>query len=431
MKTVGLITEYNPFHNGHLYHIEQAKKITGADCVIVIMSGDFVQRGTPAVMDKYLRASAALACGADFVFELPVCYATGSAQYFAEGAVYALDALGIVDSICFGSECGDIGILSEIASVLTEEPDAFKTNLQTALKAGLNYAKARSEAFRLTFPEYADILETPNNILGIEYIKAIKKAHSRIIPYTIKREGHAYHDTDLKHPFASASAIRRLWSDSAILSSAQTLPDTNLLSQSSTRNHRLFIPEPALELYTSKQSISFPICEEDFSAVLYHRLYNSSCRDNSLTDYFEVNTELANRIERLLPHYKGFSDFAMLLKNKAYTYSRICRGLTHILLDIKAEALSAYLNNGRIFYHRLLGMRSNDDNAKLLSAISKGSALPLLTSIKSTPVTEAFSEPAKHMLKTDLAASDLYEHISSIKYARNPIPEATRKFLKY
>jgi len=416
MKTVGLITEYNPFHNGHLYHIEQAKKLTDADCVIVIMSGDYVQRGTPAVMDKYLRATAALACGADFVFELPLCYATGSAEYFAEGAVRALNALGVIDSLCFGSECGDTGILSEIASILIEEPAAFKTNLQAGLKSGLNYAKARAEALRLTFPEYADIINTPNNILGIEYIKALKKTNSNIIPYTIKREGHAYHDTELKHPFASASAIRQMWTDHSLTSA--------------TQNHKLYIPEPALDLYHSKQNITFPICEEDFSAVLYYRLYNC-ISDNSLSNYFEVNSELANRIEKLLPKFNSFSDFAMLLKNKAYTYSRICRCLTHIMLDIKADALSSYLDNGWIFYHRLLGMRDNAKNSTILSLISKNSVLPLLTGAKSTAVTEAFSEQAKHMLKTELAASDLYEHISSIKYARNPIPEATRKFLKY
>lgn len=418
MKTVGLITEYNPFHNGHLYHIEEAKRITGADCVIVIMSGDFVQRGAPAVMDKYLRASAALSCGADFVFELPACYATGSAEYFAEGAVRALDALGVVDSICFGSECGETSVLSDIAEILISEPANYQKRLQKQLKSGSNYAKARAEAFRLVFPQYADILDSPNNILGIEYIKALKKCDSNIKPYTIKREGHAYHDTECSHPLASASAIRKLLTKSS----------KDICLRNTLNDLKLYVPESAHNLYVSNTYKTFPITEDDFSSVLYYILYNKFT-NGSLADYFEVNEELSNRIEKLLPEFKGFSDFAMLLKNKSYTYSRICRGLTHILLDIKAEDLSAYRDNGWIFYHKLLGMRNTVANYETLNLISK-SSVPLLTSVKNTPVLNDLSDIAKRMLKTDIAASDIYEHISSIKYAREPLLEATRKFLK-
>ena len=188
MKTVGIIAEYNPFHNGHKYQIEKAKELTGADYCIVVMSGNFVQRGTPAFMDKYLRAKAALTCGADLVIELPVHYAAASAEYFASGAVAILDRLGVIDYLCFGSECGNIEILSDIADVLISESDEFKNVLKQRLKEGVAYPKARNDAICAAAPhltEYLDVLNYPNNILGLEYIKALKKRKSNIAPCTI------------------------------------------------------------------------------------------------------------------------------------------------------------------------------------------------------------------------------------------------------
>ena len=176
MKIVGLITEYNPFHNGHLYHIKESLRVTGADAAVVVMSGDYVQRGTPAIMPKRIRAEMALMCGAGAVFELPVCYATGSAELFALGSVSLLESLGIVDSICFGSECNDLPILEQLAELLLEEPEAYQILLKDYLKQGMSFPRARQEAI-LSYtedPRFAEILRNPNNILGIEYLKAIK-----------------------------------------------------------------------------------------------------------------------------------------------------------------------------------------------------------------------------------------------------------------
>ena len=170
MKIVGLITEYNPFHNGHLYHIKEAKRITKADAAIVVMSGDYVQRGVPAIMPKRLRAEMALKCGASAVFELPVCYATGSAEYFALGAVSLLESLGAVDCICFGSECNDLDALSNVADILGREPRDYRTLLKNNLKKGSSFPAARQSAV-LEYtenPAYASLLNDPNNILGIE-----------------------------------------------------------------------------------------------------------------------------------------------------------------------------------------------------------------------------------------------------------------------
>ena len=169
MKIAGLITEYNPFHNGHLYHIQKAKELTDADYLIVIMSGDFVQRGDPAILPKDVRTQMALQCGASLVLELPVRYATGSAEFFAFGAVSLLDALGCVDFLCFGSECGEIEKLLSLAQFLLEEPASFKEALQASLKSGLSYPVARKKAALQTLNDQAlcNILNEPNNILGI------------------------------------------------------------------------------------------------------------------------------------------------------------------------------------------------------------------------------------------------------------------------
>lgn len=212
MKTVGLITEYNPFHNGHLYHIEKAKELTGADRVIVIMSGDYVQRGTPAVLSKHSRAHMALLNGASVVLELPVCYSCASAEFFAKGAVSVLDGLGCIDALCFGSECGNLEHLTSIAHLLSAEPETYRHHLQSSLKNGMSFPAARCHALKkMTGDAYASqILSDPNNILGIEYLKALKKLNSPIVPFTLKREFSGYHDTELHDCSSSASAIRKV-----------------------------------------------------------------------------------------------------------------------------------------------------------------------------------------------------------------------------
>ena len=199
MKTIGIVAEYNPFHNGHKYQIEQTKKQLGADNVVVVMSGNFVQRGGVAWTDKYLRAKMAIDCGADLVFELPVVFSCASAETFALGSVALLDSLGFVDEICFGSEEGNLEILEKISSILNSN-DYIK-ELEIYLKKGISFPVAREEYLKQHMPQYRDILPTllkqPNNILGIEYIKALKRIGSHIKPVTIKRIDNGYHSTSL------------------------------------------------------------------------------------------------------------------------------------------------------------------------------------------------------------------------------------------
>jgi predicted nucleotidyltransferase len=226
MKVVGLITEYNPFHNGHKYHIEEARRITGADYVVAVMSGDFVQRGVPAIIDKYSRTRMALNNGVDLVLELPVCYATGSAEYFAHGAVAVLNALGVVDYLCFGSEAGEIELLQKATELIYSAPASFDDLLKAYLKEGLNYPAARQKALEAVTGSLSPdnnrpddnnalikVFTEPNNILGIEYLKAIHDLSASMQPVTIRREVAHYHEAtltriDTPSVISSATAIR-------------------------------------------------------------------------------------------------------------------------------------------------------------------------------------------------------------------------------
>ena len=225
MKTAGIIAEYNPFHTGHKYQIDHVKGTLSADYVVIAMSGDFVQRGTPALLSKYVRAEMALRAGADLVLELPVSCATASAELFARSGVQLLDGLGVVDTLCFGSECGDTEILMKLAGILVEEPEEFKSALRRNLKEGMTFPKARSLALGEVLPgneseKYQQVLSSPNNILGIEYCKAILRENSSIVPTAIKREGNDYHENSLfTDSFPSASAIRN-----AVLQLAASFP---------------------------------------------------------------------------------------------------------------------------------------------------------------------------------------------------------------
>lgn len=413
MKIVGLIAEYNPFHNGHLYHIEEAKRITGADTAIVVMSGDYVQRGMPAIMPKRVRAEMALKCGAAAVFELPVCYATASAELFAAGAVSLLDQLGIVDAICFGSECNDINAMQNAAKILCEEPEAYRTSLRESLRSGKTFPAARREAI-LKYtgdPLCADLLNDPNNILGIEYLKALIRLDSAMTPYTILRKGAPYHSQNLDKTYSSASAIRSLLAHSGSLLNAR-------LSESrfdSPRLSSLFgalegqVPPCCMDLLKDAHKVLYPVYQNDFSLILKYKLLNKE--PESLLRYMDVSKELANRICANLNHFFNYSQFCELLKTKELTQTRIHRALLHIMLGTKKIRVENAASNGYHFYARLLGVRK--DSVKILSMISRQSNLPLLTKLSAE---HELSPDGQLMLRHDILASNLYTSVITDKY---------------
>lgn len=404
MKIVGLITEYNPFHNGHKYHIEKAKAISGADYCIAVMSGDFVQRGAPAFLPKHLRASMALDGGCDMVLELPVCYAAGSAEYFANGAVSILDNLGCVDSICFGSECGDYDSLEKIAQVLADEPSEFKNLLQNYLKEGLNYPSARQKALENYFHDEKinAVIKEPNNILGIEYIKAMILRNSLMKGYTITRAGASYHDIELSHQYSSASAIRNIFSD--------TEPDFDLLQNA--------VSDYSIHILKSQYGVRYPVVSDDFSLLLRYKLMSET--KESLTFYLDITPDLANRIINLRNEYLSLSQFTDLLKTKELTYSRISRCLMHILLNIKD------CTQITVTYARVLGFRKESSN--LFTIMKNSSQIPIITKLTSL---DSLNQNQLNMLRRDMFASDLYESIISDKFKKPFINELTKQIIKY
>lgn len=412
MKTVGLITEYNPFHNGHAYHIEKAKMVTGADRVIVVMSGDFVQRGAPAVMPKHLRTESALLSGASLIIELPVCFATGSAEYFAQGSISLLNQLGCIDSICFGSECGDLHLLKEIAQILADEPIEYQTALKQALKEGASFPAARQEALNIYSDKYSEILASPNNILGIEYLKALAKIHSKMEPFTIKRIGAGYHDMDIDGQFSSATAIRSdIYQLADVNSSSESLPLTHIQTQ---------VPSSCHELMKKNYQTRYPVKADDFSLLLKAKLLSETA--GSLSHYLDMSPELANRILRLRNDYLSFEQFCDLLKTKELTRSRISRSFIHVLLGITNDWLTAM--KAPAPYARILGFRR--DHADLLGILKRTSDIPLITS----PARAVLADTAYQMLELDIYASDLYESVITDLYGTPFHNELTKQIIK-
>lgn len=396
MKVVGLIAEYNPFHNGHQYHIEQALKLTNADAALVVMSGNYVQRGAPALMPKHLRAESALKCGASAVFELPVCYASGSAEYFALGAVSLLEQLGCVDSICFGAETADIDALHAIAEILINEPYSYRRILQDSLKSGLSFPSARQHALSeyLGDSVLASYVEQPNNILGIEYLKALHRLQSNIKPYALKRTGAGYHDLHTGSAFSSASAIRNVLANTEVFDPALLEP---------------LLPAKVRQIIFSHWETRFPIYSNDFSLLLKYKLLSMQPKD--LIQYSDVTEDLANRIQKQKNQFLSFKQFCELLKTKQFTYTRISRALLHILLDIKKEDMEQYISNYYHGYARLLGFRT--DQSTLLTLAKKTSSIPILTKLTAT---EQIPEAFLSMLEHDIWASNLYESVITDKY---------------
>lgn len=411
MKVTGVIAEYNPFHNGHKYQLDQARALTNADYLIVIMSGDFTQRGAPALMDKYSRTKMALANGADLVIELPVYYATSSAEYFSNGSISILNKLGIVDAVCFGSECGNIDALYEIASVLANEPPEFKSLLQTNLKGRMTFPQARNitlETLYPNIPNISNILSSPNNILGIEYIKSIIKMKSTITPFTNLRVGSDYHDKRLAHNNSSAIAIRH----------------------SLKNNRKLYhiedqVPSYTYELLTEEYQKTYPIFHEDISGLLKYKLLLE--RDLGYTNYADVSKELSDRICNLLNTYTNFDDFSMILKTKDITYTRVCRSLLHILLNIKQDVLDSFVANDYCFYGRILGF--NENSASLLNEIKKNSSIPLIS--KLADACTYLDKLGTLQLESDILAAHIYESIVSEKFNCSMNNEYERRILKF
>ena len=363
MNVVGIIAEYNPFHEGHAYQIQKAKEQCGAEFAVVVMNGDFVQRGEPAIFDKYTRTKEALLGGADLIFELPVRFGLSSAGDFAMGGVLALNALPFVTHLCFGTETGDLTPLLQAATFLCDEPDSYRTRVKHFVKQGILYPKARSLALAAESGLPTETWDSPNNILGLEYCVALQKLHSKIKPFTIRREGQGYHDNDTPalSDFPSATFLRE-----------------------------------KIRKAGEKENLSL----SDFSSLIGYSLLTAKdlCRIKDITP------DLSDRIRNELPKYREINEFVKTIKNPSLTTGRIKRSFFQCLFDIeKEEPVMPYL--------RVLGTKKE---ASSLLSQKENASCQILTKL-------AFDVPkmddtAKKLFAKDLLASDLYRQVFCHKY---------------
>ena len=411
MKAVGLVTEYNPFHNGHLYHLNKAMELTGADISVAVMSGNFVQRGEPAVLDKYTRASMALNSGVNLVVELPVNYAVSSAESFAAGALKVLDYIK-ADSIAFGSESGDIERLSKLAHILCDNEDVLYKEISKYTANGISYAAARQKVVeKLMDKDTAAMLTSSNNILAVEYLKAIIKNNYAIKPYTVQRQGDAYNDTDIRSDYASATALRG-----------------NL----KTDNISKYIPVKAGLILSSNTNYIYP---DDITEALFTRLldilfasnYDKNVFIENVMQYPDVSKEIAGRlyksamdmITRTVPQWAGskydgafsFGSLCEHIKTKEVPLSRIKRALVRITLGLDKKHMEKYDNSP---YIRVLGF--DKKGQEYLSYIRKTVEVPLITK----------TADYKEMLLDDIHAANIYNTIVAGKYGVKELGDFVR-----
>lgn len=411
MKAVGLVTEYNPFHNGHLYHLNKAMELTGADISVAVMSGDFVQRGEPAVLDKYTRTSMALNSGVNLVVELPVNYALSSAESFAAGALKVLDYVK-ADSIAFGSESGDIERLSKLAHILCDNEDTLYKEISKYTVNGISYAAARQKTVeKLTDKDTAAMLTSSNNILAVEYLKAIIKNNYAIKPYTIQRQGDSYNDTDIRSEYASATALR------------ENLKADNISE---------YIPVKVGLILSSNTNYIYP---DDITEALFTRLldilfasnYDKNVFIENVMQYPDVSKEIAGRlyksamdmITRIVPQRSeskdnwafSFGSLCEHIKTKEVPLSRIKRALVRITLGLDKKHMEKYSNAP---YIRVLGF--DKKGQEYLSYIRKTVEVPLITK----------TADYKEMLLDDIHAANIYNMIVAGKYGVKELGDFVR-----
>ncbi|MBP5330646.1 MAG: nucleotidyltransferase family protein [Lachnospiraceae bacterium] len=401
MKITGIIAEFNPFHNGHASIIDAVKKTAGADYCVVVMSGDFVQRGEPAICDKYLRTRMALASGADAVFELPVIFSCASAEQFAFGAVSLLASLGCIDDFCFGSESGDITLLMDMARILNDEPEEYRDAISEGVRSGFSFPTARQKALeaylascgndtashRLYEAVKAGQMSSPNNILGIEYCKAYLKLTSQGItvpcPVTIKRTGSEYNSpapgTDTQ---ASAFSVREM------------------ISKGNTDDIGAYVPPTVHSLLIENMNKTFPIYADDFDTVLYSKLLDlkTDISSGKINGFPGIPSDMLGTILKQADEPVSFFEVIERIKHKNYTYTSISRALISIILGI-GEASVSYRDNAAVSYARLLGIRKQSSG--LINIINKSASCEIINKLADAAATCV-------LLDCDIRAARLY-----------------------
>lgn len=389
MKTVGIVSEYNPFHNGHKYHLENAKAKCGADFAVCIMSGSFVQRGEPAIFDKWTRTKMAIEGGADLIVELPTVYSCQPAEIFAYGAMKILNSMNIIDFLCFGSESGDINLLSEISRILYFEPIELKNIIKINIAKGFSYPKALSLSLSNYLKSYGNIsdkkiLENPNNTLGIEYLKSIIKLSSNIKPITIKRTND-YNDLNINNTISSASAIRR-----------------ELYENGMSENLQLAVPDFVWNIINNQiQSGNIPISLNNLSDIMLYQLRRMKAEE--MKDFFNANEGIENRIKKYALSCSNIEELLESVKVKRYTRANLQRLIIHMLIHITRSDTFLFKQNSTPAYIRVLGF--NDKGKFLLKLIKEKCKYPIITKVADFR-TE--SPELARLFELDILSTDVY-----------------------
>lgn len=402
MRVAGIVAEYNPFHNGHLYQVQKTRELYEAEYIVAVMSGHFLQRGEPALFNKWARAKMAVKGGVDMVVELPAAFSVRSANYFAYGAVATLDAMGVVTHLSFGSEAGDIEALWPAARLLNKETEPFKARLKQYLDEGLSYPSARARALEETLPDAAGsctsdglneakvaspLLSSPNNILGIEYMRVLLALKSAIQPVTVKRIAAGYHDriTENDANIASATGIR------------DALRSNDILSD----KIKSVIPSTTAETMTEEMNaLRGPVYLEHCRQLLFYILRTAT--KEQLARVCDISEGFENRLLQLAATTGSVEDLLKELKTKRFTWTRIQRILSYILLDFTQEK-AHYFDSLGPQYIRVLGLSSK--GRELLKTVKKKASLPVIT--RTAPLLKAGGQAAE-LLHFDVKATDIY-----------------------
>lgn len=397
MELTGIVAEYNPFHNGHAYQIAQAKKLHPSDGIVAVMSGNFSQRGEAAVFDKWTRAELALHGGVDLVLELPVTFAVRSAGYFADGAVRSLAATGVVTALSCGVESTDTNELQQLARYLSREPDDFRRELQTQLGLGLSYPSARQKALETLQVPGTDRMHLPNNQLALQYLQTIYRDNLSMDPVLIPRQGDYHSDTIPQAGYASASAIRAL-----------------LLAEDSAWQQQVSPAAQQVILRHIQQGYA-PMYTEQFAQILFFLLRRST--PQQLAELTEMQEGLENRLYEAAFRTETLEELCTAVKSKRYTYTRICRSLIHLLLNMTDPNPPKEPQ-----YLRVLGF--NSTGRQILKEMRKKAQLPVL--MRPARQRRELNKAAQRMLALDCRATDLYHMAYSAPALRTAALDLTR-----
>lgn len=410
-NVLGIISEYNPFHNGHLYHLNESKRLTNSDYTIAIMTGNFTQRGDVSIIDKWSKTKMALENGIDLVIELPTVYAISSAENFATGAIKILNSLNIVDYISFGSECENIDVLKDISNVLCNEPKEYKTLLSLELSKGISFPKARERALMLylnNVRRFANVISAPNNILGIEYLKALEKQKSKIKPICIKRRDSMHNDNliSLSSQFASGSAIRKQCSfnDISLLNNVMPTSSFNILNENIKKG-------------TFVNNLS------SFDKEIIYTLRKMSIEE--IANLPDVSEGLEYSIKSAADSCNSVIELLSIVDSKRYTKTRLQRILLYAIIGITKKDIQLSQNINP--YIRILGF--NNKGRDIISEVSDRSPkIELVTSVKKF-INDSNNKNLKHLINKDIWSTNIYT--LGYEYESKSNLDFTQKLITY